>query len=186
MIYKFGEKSINRLGVSAQYGGLYNLDTEKTGDHHGIALHYERNWGRWNLKAQAMNVAHNPENLPGESRETLQMGAYGFPYSIAADFNIYSLAVSRNIPVELGPISNLQFYNDFGYMDKKVDRFEDSFMNVTGVLITAGQLYTYIDYAADITIPGWEAILWMILQREIPMLNGKRDLISILVTISKQ
>ncbi|APG61318.1 hypothetical protein [Christiangramia salexigens] len=148
LIYKFGEKSINRLGVSAQYGGLYNLDTEKTGDHHGIALHYERNWGRWNLKAQAMNVAHNPENLPGESRETLQMGAYGFPYSIAADFNIYSLAVSRNIPVELGPISNLQFYNDFGYMDKKVDRFEDSFMNVTGVLITAGQLYTYIDYAA--------------------------------------
>ena len=30
----------------------------------------------------------------------------------------------------------------------KENSFEDSFMNVTGVLITAGNLYTYVDYAA--------------------------------------
>ncbi len=148
LIYKFGKTNINRLGVSAQYGGLYNLDTQETGSHKGLAGHYELIHNRWNLKLQAMLVDHNPRPPEGESDETLQMGAYGAPYSIASDFNIYTLAVSRNIPVKLGPITNLEFYNDFGYMDKKVETFEDSFMNVTGVLVTAGHLYTYIDYAA--------------------------------------
>ena len=148
LIYKFGDSIKNRLGVSAQYGGLYNLDTEETGSHYGLALHYEMFYKDWNLKLQAMNVDHNPENLPGESREILKMGAYGFPYEVASDFNVYTVAISKNVPVKLGPISNLQFYNDFGYMDKKVDQFEDSFMNVTGMLISAGNVYTYVDYAA--------------------------------------
>ena len=148
LIYKFGKKNINRLGASAQYGGLYNLDTQETGSHKGLAAHYELIHNRWNLKLQAMLVDHNPRTPEGESDEILQMGAYGAPYSVASDFNIYTLAVSRNIPVKLGPITNLEFYNDFGYMDKIVDSFEDSFMNVTGVLVTAGHLYTYIDYAA--------------------------------------
>lgn len=148
LIYKFGDSIKNRLGTSVQYGGLYNLDTDKTGTHYGLALHYEMFYKNWNLKLQAMNIDHDPENLPGESREIIKMGAYGFPYEVASDFNIYTIAVSKSIPVELGPISNIQFYNDFGYQDKKVDSFEDSFMNVTGMLITAGQVYTYVDYAA--------------------------------------
>lgn len=148
LIYKFGDSIKNRLGTSVQYGGLYNLDTEKTGTHYGLALHYEMFYKNWNLKLQAMHIDHDPENLPGESREIIKMGAYGFPYEVASDFNIYTIAVSKSIPVELGPISNIQFYNDFGYQDKKVDSFEDSFMNVTGMLITAGQVYTYVDYAA--------------------------------------
>jgi len=148
LIYKFGDSIKNRLGTSVQYGGLYNLDTEKTGTHYGLALHYEMFYKNWNVKLQAMNIDHDPENLPGESREIIKMGAYGFPYEVASDFNIYTIAISKSIPVELGPISNIQFYNDFGYQDKKVDNFEDSFMNVTGMLITAGQVYTYVDYAA--------------------------------------
>ncbi|WP_026915335.1 hypothetical protein [Gramella portivictoriae] len=148
LIYKFGDSIKNRLGTSIQYGGLYNLDTEKTGTHYGLALHYEMFYKNWNLKLQAMNIDHDPENLPGESREIIKMGAYGFPYEVASDFNIYTIAVSKSIPVALGPVSNIQFYNDFGYQDKKVGSFEDSFMNVTGMLLTAGQVYTYVDYAA--------------------------------------
>ncbi|MBT8295056.1 MAG: hypothetical protein KJO51_01425, partial [Gramella sp.] len=137
LIYKFGDSITNRLGVSAQYGGLYNLDTKSTGSHSGLALHYEVDVKNWNFKVQAMTINNDPENLPGQSNEILQMGAYGVPYEVASDFNIYTFAFSKSIPVKLGPISNLQFYNDFGYMDKKVDSFEDSFMNVTGVLVTA-------------------------------------------------
>lgn len=147
-VYKFGNKAANRLGVSAQYGGLYNLDTQETGNHYGLSVHYEITQNRWNLKAQALMASHNPINAEGESREVLSFGAYGAPYEVAADFNLYSLAISRNIPVKLGPISNLEFYNDFGYMQKQKSSFNDSYMNVTGVLVTAGQVYTYIDYAA--------------------------------------
>ncbi|MCC8360337.1 hypothetical protein [Salinimicrobium sediminilitoris] len=148
LMYKWGDSLQSRLGTSAQYGGLYNINTKETGDHYGLALHYEAVYKLWNLKTEAMIVAHNPENEEDASEEIITMAAYGAPYEVAADFNLYTLAIARNVPVNWGPVSNLQFYNDFGYMQKKENSFEDSFMNVTGVLVTAGNLYTYIDYAA--------------------------------------
>lgn len=147
-IYKFGEQAANRLGFSAQYGALYNLDTKETGNHYGLAAHYEITHNRWNLKAQALTASHNPVNAPGENRDEITMAAYGAPYQVASDFELYSLAISRNIPVNWGPVSNLEFYNDFGFMKKRKNSFTDSYMNVTGVLVTAGHIYTYIDYAA--------------------------------------
>ncbi|SDL35486.1 hypothetical protein SAMN04488034_103294 [Salinimicrobium catena] len=147
-VYKVGDSLQSRFGISAQYGGLYNINTKETGDHYALALHYEAFYKSWNLKSEAMLVAHNPQNEFGNSEKIITMAAYGAPYEVAADFKLYTLAVSRDVPVDWGPISNLQFYNDFGWMQKKEAAFEDSFMNVTGVLVTAGNLYTYIDYAA--------------------------------------
>jgi hypothetical protein len=148
LLYKWGDSLQSRLGASAQYGGLYNIITKQTGNHYAFALHYEAFYKLWNLKTEAMLVSHNPKNEEGASEEIITMAAYGAPYEVAADFNLYTFAIARNVPVNWGPVSNLQFYNDFGYMQKKENSFEDSFMNVTGVLITAGNLYTYIDYAA--------------------------------------
>ncbi len=148
LVYKSGDSLQSRLGLSAQYGGLYNINTQQTGDHYALALHYEAVYKLWNLKSEAMLVSHNPENEDSISEEIITMAAYGAPYEVAADFNLYTLAIARNVPVSWGPVSNLQFYNDFGWMQKKENSFEDSFMNVTGVLVTAGDLYTYIDYAA--------------------------------------
>jgi hypothetical protein len=147
-IYKFGGKVLQRLGVSGQYGSLYNLDTERLGDHYGLALHYEATYGKWNLKAEAMNIGHNPENLDTASRNVISMAAYGAAYEVAAHFNMYTFTLARNIPVDWGPVSHLQLYNDFGYMQKEEANFEDSYMNVTGVLVTAGSIFAYIDYAA--------------------------------------
>ncbi len=148
LVYKSGDSLQSRLGISAQYGGLYNIITKEIGNHYGLALHYEADYKLWNLKSEAMLVSHNPKNEEGVSEEVITMAAYGAPYEVASDFNLYTLAIARDVPVKWGPVSNLQFYNDFGYMQKKETSFEDSFMNVTGVLVTAGNLYTYIDYAA--------------------------------------
>ena len=146
-IYKFGKESASKLGVSLEYGGLYNLDTQEMGDHAALAAHYEITKGKWNVKAQFIAASHRPKNAKGEPTDVVTMAAYGAPYQVAAEFNIYSLGISRNFPVKWGPISNLQFYNDFSFMQKKVSEFTDSYMNVSGVLVTAGNLYTYIDYA---------------------------------------
>ena len=148
LLYKWGDSLKSRLGVSAQYGGLYNINTKRKGDHYALAAHYEADYKQWNLKTEAMLVSHNPNNAEGVSREIITMAAYGAPYEVTSDFNLYTLAIARDVPVSWGPVSNLQFYNDFGYMQKKPASFEDSFMNVTGVLISAGNLYTYVDYAA--------------------------------------
>jgi hypothetical protein len=118
------------------------------GDHSAFAAHYEITKGKWNAKAQFIIASNNPENAATESRDVITMAAYGTPYQVASDFNLYSLGISRNVPVKWGPLTNLQFYNDFSFMQKKAVGFTDSYMNVTGVLLTAGNVYTYIDYAA--------------------------------------
>ena len=147
-IYKFGEEFHHRIGFSGQFGSLYNLDTEEKGNHYGLAVHYEASYKNWNIKAEAMNIGHNPENSASASEDVISMAAYGAAYEVAADFNMYTLTVARTVPVEWSPVSALQFYNDFGYMQKEEESFEDSYMNVTGILVTAGNVYTYIDYAA--------------------------------------
>ena len=148
LVYKWGDSLRSQLGISSQYGGLYNIVKKKVGNHYALALHYEGDYKLWNLKTEAMLVSHNPENAEDNSEKIITMAAYGAPYEVAADFNLYTLAISRDVPVNWGPVSNLQFYNDFGYMQKKENSFEDSFMNVTGVLVAIGNLYTYVDYAA--------------------------------------
>lgn len=148
LIYKFGEAATTRLGFSMQYGGLYNLDTEEMGEHAAFAAHYEITHGTWNGKAQFIAASHNPENAEGTPRDAVTMAAYGTPYEVASDFNMYSLAISKNVGVAWGPVTNLQFYNDFAYMQKKASGFTDSYMNVTGILVSAGSVYTYFDYAA--------------------------------------
>lgn len=149
-VYKFGNPIKHRLGASGQYGRLFNLDTQATGSHYGLAVHYELTYSDWNIKVEAMNIANNPANAPGSSRDEISMAAYGADYKVAADFNIYTFTIARKIPVEWDPISSLRLYNDFGYMQKKKADFDDSIMNVTGLLITAGNIYTYIDYAAGL------------------------------------
>ena len=149
-IYKIGSQLKHRLGASGQYGGLFNLDTKETGNHYGLAIHYELTYNDWNIKAEAMNISNNPANAPGISREEISMAAYGAAYKVAADFTIYTFTIARKVPVEWEPISALKIYNDFGYLQKKKEDFDDSIMNVTGVLITAGNIYAYIDYAAGL------------------------------------
>lgn len=53
-------------------------------------------------------------------------------------------------------------------MDEKIDDFDDSFMNVTGVLLTPGNVYMYVD-----TAQGKDQFWEMPYQREPLMLIGK-------------
>ena len=59
--YKFGESTRQRLGGSAEFGQLYNLDTRKNGTHYAFALHYELTTQKVSLKAQLTTYAMNPK-----------------------------------------------------------------------------------------------------------------------------
>jgi len=158
--YLFGNnKTQHKLGASLQYGGLYNLDTEEMGNHYALAMHYELKIRKFDLKAQVSNYKYDAKNPIGESGDIIAMTAYGAPYLTTAKATTYTLGVAYSIPVKLAPISNLQVYNDFGYIDKAVSDFEDSFMNVTGVLVTTGNVYTYVDFAAGKNQP-WLGPVW--------------------------
>ncbi len=146
--YNIGEGNhTQQIGASAEYGGLYNLDTEKTGNHYALAGHYRLNANKLGIKAAVSYYKYNPKHPDGQDDKLVAMAAYGAPYLVAAEGISYTLGVSYTVPVDWNPISSLVFYNDFGMIDKTEKSFEDSFMNVTGVMITSGQVYTYIDHA---------------------------------------
>ena len=158
--YNFGGDSIShKIGASAQYGGLYNLDTEKMGSHYALALQYQLKYKRIGVKAQVTKYKKSTRGPEGESKEVVAMTAYGAPYLVAATGNTYTLGASYTLPVKWGPVSSLQFYNDYGYLEKINSDFADSIMNVTGVLVTAGNVYTYFDAAAGKNQP-WLGPVW--------------------------
>ncbi len=146
--YKFGELVKSKLGASVEYGSLFNLDTEDTGNRYAWAAHYELNYKRWNLKAQITGYEYNPEAPLGENTDVIALTAYGAPYLIASKATIYTIGINHTFPVEWGPVSSVMIYNDFGLMEKNIDSFENSAMNDFGFLISAGNVYTYIDFAA--------------------------------------
>ena len=52
VVYHFGNLWRQQLGGSVLVGGLYNMDTRKTGFRSAFALHYVVDYQRWNLKIQ--------------------------------------------------------------------------------------------------------------------------------------
>ncbi len=157
--YKFGKSLKSKFGASLQYGALLNLDTEDIGNRNAFAVHYEATYNKWNLKAQFTNYTYNPEAPIGESDDMIAMTAYGAPYMVASQASIFTIGLNHTFPVEWGPISSVMVYNDFGYMDKKLDDFEDTMMNDFGFLLTAGSIYTYIDFASGKNQP-WLGNEW--------------------------
>lgn len=144
--YKFGTAVRHHIGASGLFGGIYNLDTEDTGTRFAFAVHYELFWKQLTLKTQVATYAMYPKNKQGEPNDVISMTAYGAPYLIAAKNNLYQAGAGWSFPVKWGPISAVQIYTDFGWLQKWNKNFKDSYQLVPGCLITAGPVYTYIDY----------------------------------------
>ena len=128
-------------------GGLYNMDTRKTGLRTAFALHYVTDYRRWNLKMQYTNYNLRPVRAPGEDRSVVTMAAYGSSYRIASRADIYTVSLSYRIPVNKWFLDDICLYNDFSLLNKRVAGFNDSLENVTGCSLAMGKVFTYIDYA---------------------------------------
>ena len=160
LIRKFKTGAVsNKLGISAEYGGIFNLDTKDMGWHYAFAGHYEMNAGNFNLMLEVLKYKYHTLDPAGQNNDVLAMTAYGAPYLVASEGSTYTLGLAYSVPVKLGPISNLKFYDDFGYLNKTNSNFQDSYMNVTGFMITAGQVYTYVDLAQGKNHP-WLGPVW--------------------------
>lgn len=161
VIFKYGETFRQKAGISGEFGQLYNLDTRHNGTRFAFAAHYVLDWKHWNLKAQVSTYAMYPKNLPGEDREVVSMTAYGAPYLVAAKANIYTLSFSHTFHLRSRWLNSIQMYHDIGIIQKWNKKFNNSSQNVTGLLLTAGPVYSYIDYAMGLHQawlgPDWDA-----------------------------
>lgn len=115
------------------------------GSHLALGAQYELDFKNFNLKAQYIYFDNKPRNASGESRDFVEMTAYGFPYNVTSNANLYSIGLAYTIPINKGPLISLQIYNDYSYMDKVVAGWEDTQMNVLGILWDIQPLYIYTD-----------------------------------------
>lgn len=127
------------LGVSALAGGLHN-GVRRAGDYGAWALHLNSTYQRWNLQLQYSQYQYDIENT-----DRIAVGAYAFYDSIAAEASSATANIAYSLPVSWGPVTGLQFYNDFSLIYDKSDSSSNTMMNVTGFSVAAGCLFTYFD-----------------------------------------
>ena len=135
------------VGVSAQLGGIYNDVLKKAELSTAFAAHIVADFNNFNFKGEYIyyNYAAKADN--GTTLDKIQMGAFGYNYNVAAEASIYVVGLAYSIPVSWGPISNIQPYVDYSIIDKVKSGFESTHHLIPGMLITAGSVYTYVDYA---------------------------------------
>lgn len=135
------------VGVSGQMGQIYN-DVLKKGEwSNAFAGHIVADFGNFNFKGEYIHYNYAAKDDLGNTLDQIQMGAYAANYNVAAKADMYVAGLAYSIPVNWGPISNIQPYVDYSIIDKAKSGFETTQHLVPGLLITAGSIYTYVDYA---------------------------------------
>lgn len=136
------------VGLSGQFGGIYNSVLDESQMSTAFAAHVVADWGKgWNFKGSFINYNYKARGDDGQSLDIIQMGAYGTPYDVATKANTYAVGLAKSFPVEWGPITNIQAYVDYTFVDKVRNEYADMQQLVPGILVSAGPVYTYIDYA---------------------------------------
>ena len=137
------------LGASAQYGDVYNSATGRDGDRWAAAVHANPYVGVWNFMLQYIDYEFDPENPEGISGDTVQMSGFDFPFLMAAEGGVLSANVARSFDLSFGPIDGITCYNDFTHISPDAASWQrESIQNVTGCSVSAGGIYTYIDWVA--------------------------------------
>jgi len=135
------------VGLSGQVGQTYNsvMDDAKTAT--AFAAHTVMDLGQFNFKAEFIQYNYAAMDDSGNDLDVVSMAAYGSSYDVASKAQMYMAGLAYTIPVELGPISSIQAYVDYTYTHKLKDGFVDMQHLIPGFLITAGNIYTYVDFA---------------------------------------
>ena len=141
--YRFdlGKDASVEVGASALHGSLED-PTARVGDYDAEAVHANANFGRWNLQLQSARYAYHVNG----GADRLAVGAYDFYDSIAAKAHSNTGNIAYRLPVSWGPVSALTFYNDYSLINHKSGNLPNTWMNVSGVSLEAGGLFTYFDY----------------------------------------
>ena len=141
-----GAAGSSEFGLSLLAGRLPNATTGRDGHRHAGAVHYRGGYGPWGVMLQAARYVNSVENPPGQDRRIVIMGAYDFPYQVAARGNVYTANLSYAVG-DWGPLRDVTLYSDYGKLDKDVAAFRDSEQWAFGVSFTPfDKLFVYVDY----------------------------------------
>lgn len=153
--FTFSDDENLELGVSLQGGNLYSgtaaegftdaqaYENQNVGNRMAWAAHGVYNNGPWNVQLQYSDYDYD---IKLENRG-VYMAAYAYYDAIPTEAKLYTANVAYTLPVDIGPLTSLTFYNDHSLMTDKMGYQDDTWMNVLGVAVAAGGgFYTYVDY----------------------------------------
>lgn len=145
--YTFGmdTQCSHELGVSGQWGELYNFDTQRRGDQWAAAGHLDTRCGRWNLQLEGARYAFDPRQPSTIGDDTIRLGGFETSYDVAAEGTLAVANLAYNFPIDWPAIDQLICYNDYSVLYKDRDDFEKSQLNTTGCLINKGPVFIYLD-----------------------------------------
>ena len=131
------------VGVSAQYGDVDD-GLNSVGSKRALGLHSTLHTGRWELHGQ---WTHYDYDIDIEN-DGIIVGAYAYYDTIPTRADVLTGNIAYNYPFAWGPVEQLQFYNNTSVVTNKRAYQEDTIMNVLGMAVGAGGVYTYFDLVA--------------------------------------
>lgn len=138
--YAFADDRSFEWGLSGQFGQM-NDGVDDVGDRSAWAAHGVYSVDRWTFMGQVSQYEYDMDM----ANDGIVVGAYAFYDTIPSKATLYTANIAYSLPVKIGPITNLTFYNDYSLMTNKRGGGEDTVMNVLGMAVSAGGLYTYFD-----------------------------------------
>nr|WP_320048849.1 porin [uncultured Desulfuromonas sp.] len=148
LTYAFDHDDIGstEIGVSGQWGQLYNTNTDDTGDHWAAGVHLNGNYGPVNVQLEYASYAYDPENPVGMDDDIITMGAFTYSWGAPAQADIYIANVAYTIATDnLKWLDSITLYSDNTLIKPDASDQPTSWQNVVGALFACGPVYTYVD-----------------------------------------
>lgn len=137
----------SELGMSLQAGRVPNDATGESGSQLAAAVHWNGNYGAWGVKLQSLWYRYNLANPTGVDDRVVVMGAYDFPYNVAAEGHLHTIGLSYHWNVDWGALNGITAYNDYSYLVKAEDAFDNTHHNVSGLSFDMSPFFVYADVA---------------------------------------
>lgn len=140
------------LGLSLLHGAIQSKNGDRS-RRRAAAVHAKGGHGPWTLMAETLYYNNATRHLPGQTfggldpNSFVMLGAFGYPYPVAAEGVVHVANLSYDIAGSVGPFSGFKVYNDYSVLKKKRGGFKDSLQNVTGLSFSSGKWFFYADFA---------------------------------------
>ena len=139
------------LGASLQYGQLKSRGSEDDGHHYAASGHMVNKWQNFTLATQLTYYRFDvDENQPLGTDNLVQMGAYDFPNTIAAEAWLPAISLSYTYETNQLPwLDYVMPYMEYSVLMKQESDFNDSALATLGAAWASGNWYIYTDLSAS-------------------------------------
>lgn len=149
--WHFGPAGKQEVGLSGLTGEIRN-GAGDTSRRNAVAAHYKGAFGPLGVMLEALRYSYHTRHTATQTyggldpNSFVMLGAFGYPYPVAAKGDIFVVNVSYDIAGSIGPFTGFKLYNDYSVLNKRVGGYKTSQQNVTGMSFSAGKWFFYADY----------------------------------------